>query len=207
MISSRVYPSPNKSPIIKIGECKKPENAVLDSIITKSPSNGDDEKVKNQYESKLEEFEATYADKIEDAGNTKWKSNELVKIVEKKNKSLNDYSQKNYLVALEKINGASSLAKTYFKERKEEYTKYFKKANAYFVARDLQNASDSIIKTIEVKKTDEAERLQKQILKLPEIIDIENSIATLKIAGRYKDEIKELAIYRFCRRIRNIKID
>ena len=49
-----------------------------------------------------------------------------------------------------------------------------------------------LIKTIEVKKTNEAERLQKQILKLPEIIDIENSIATLKNAGRYKDEIKEL---------------
>ena len=110
----------------------------------------------------------------------------------KKNKSLNDYSQKKYLLALEKINGASSLAKTYFKEREEEYTKFFKKAKAYFISRDLQNASDSIIKTIEVKKTDEAERLQKQILKLSEIIDIEDSIATLRNAGRYKDEITEL---------------
>tara|TARA_A100001015_G_scaffold299313_1_gene383207 strand:- start:3830 stop:5311 length:1482 start_codon:yes stop_codon:yes gene_type:complete len=180
--------SDNKNP----ESVKKPEKAVPDSKITEPYSSGDDEKLKNQYESKLEEFEATYANKIEDAGNTKWKSNELVKIVEKKNKSLNDYSRKNYLVALEKINGASSLAKTYFKEREEEYTKYFKKANVYFVSRDLQNASDSIIKTIEVKKTDEAERLQKQILRLPEIIDIENSIATLKNAGRYKDEIKEL---------------
>ena len=100
------------------------------------------------------------------------------------------------------------LLKRISKEREEEYTKYFKKANAYFVSRDLQNASDSIIKTIEVKKTNEAERLQKQILKLPEIIDIENSIATLKNAGRYKDEIAELKkFYRFCRRIRNIKID
>ena len=73
----------------RILSIKKPEKAP-DSIITKSPSKGDDEKVKNQYESKLEEFEATYADKIEGAGNTKWKSNELVTIVEKKNKSLND---------------------------------------------------------------------------------------------------------------------
>ena len=171
---------------------KKPEEAIPDSNIAKSTPNGDDEKLKIQYESKLEEFEATYADKIGDAGNTKWKSNELVKIVEKKNKSLNDYSQKNYLLALEKINGASSLAKTYFKELEAEYVKYFKKAKAYFVSRDLQNASDSIIKTVEVKKTDEAERLQKQILKLPEIIDLENSIATLKNAGKYKDEITEL---------------
>ena len=140
--------SDNKNP----DSIKIPEEVIPDSNFIKSPPNGEDEKLKNQYEAELEEFEATYADKIEDAGNTKWKSNELTKIVEKKNKSLNDYSQKNYLVALEKINGASSLAKTYFKEREEEYTKYFKKANAYFVSRDLQNASDSIIKTIEVKR-------------------------------------------------------
>ena len=171
---------------------KKPEEAIPDSNIAKSTPNGDDEKLKIQYESKLEEFEATYADKIGDAGNTKWKSNELAKIVEKKNKSLNDYSQKNYLLALEKINGASSLAKTYFRELEAEYVKYFKKAKAYFVLRDLQNASDSIIKTVESKKTDEAERLQRQILKLPEIIDFENTIATLKNAGKYKDEITEL---------------
>ena len=171
---------------------KKPEEEILDSNFTKSLPNGDDVKLKNQYESKLDEFEATFANKIGDAGNTRWKSNELAKIVEKKNKSLNDYSQKNYLFALEKINGASFLAKTYFKELEAEYTKYFKRAKSYFVSRDLQNASDSIIKTIEIKKTDEAERLQKKILKLPEIIDIENSIITLKNAGKYKDEITEL---------------
>ena len=180
--------SDNKNP----ESVKKPEKAVPDSKITEPYSSGDDEKLKEQYESKLEEFEAYYADKIGDAGNTKWKNKDLTKIVEKKNKSLNYYSQKNYLLALEKINRASSLAKTYFKEREVKYAKYFKKAKEYFVSRDLQNASDSIIKTIEINKTDEAERLKKQILKLPEIIDLENSIATLKNAGKYKDEVTEL---------------
>ena len=72
--------SDNKNP----DSIKIPEEVIPDSNFIKSPPNGEDEKLKNQYEAELEEFEATYADKIEDAGNTKWKSNELVKIVEKK---------------------------------------------------------------------------------------------------------------------------
>ncbi len=151
-----------------------------------------DEYLKLQYEKKLEEFEKNFADKLAIDNSKKWKKNVIQEIIRYKNDSLNLYSQKLYKSAVDIINKASLLAKNYFSELKEAYDRSFKISTQYFKERNVKSAAESIAETILINETKEARELKRKILKLPEIIDIEQVLSSARGSDNFKKELIEI---------------